>query len=74
VTLLSRMGIHALTAELTVRFLSPVKVGEPITFTARLAEARRKVYRVEAEATRNGEVVARSEARFMAVGTVPAAP
>ncbi len=70
VTLLNRMGVLALTAELTVRFLSPVKVGEPITFTARLAEARRNVYRVEAEATRAGETVARSEARFMAVREV----
>ena len=70
VTLLNRTGVLALTAELTIRFLAPVRVGEPITFTARLVESRRNVYRVEAVATRNGETVARSEARFMAVGTV----
>jgi len=68
VTLLNRMGVVALTAELTVRFLSPVMVGEPITFTARLVESRRNVHRMEAEATRDGELVARSTARFIAVG------
>ncbi len=70
VTLLNRTGVLALTAELTIRFLSPVRVGEPITFTARLVESRRNVHRVEAVATRDGETVARSEARFMSVGTV----
>ncbi|MCD4690897.1 PaaI family thioesterase [bacterium] len=73
VTLLNRMGVLAFTAELTVRFLSPVLVGEPLTVTARLIEARRKVYRVEAEAVRGDEVVARSHARFMAVHATPSA-
>ncbi len=70
VTLLNRTGVLALTAELTVRFLAPVRVGEPITFTARLVGSRRNIHRVEAEATRDGRTVARSEARFIAVGAV----
>lgn len=67
VTLLNRSGILAMTAELSVRFLAPVMVGEPITFTARHVGSRRNVHSVEAVATRAGEVVARSEARFMTV-------
>ncbi len=69
VTLLNRTGVLALTAELTIRFLAPVRIGEPITFTARLLGSRRNVHRVAAEATRDGETVARSEARFMSIGT-----
>ncbi len=65
VTLLSRTGVLALTAELTVRFLAPVRVGEAVTFTAWLTGSRRNVHRVESEAIRGGEVVARASARFM---------
>jgi len=68
VPLLNRSGVLALTAELTVRFLAPVKVGEPITFTARLVESRRNIHRVEAEATHGSKIVARGEARFIAIG------
>lgn len=73
VTLLNRMGLLAMTAELTVRFLEPVPVGVDVTVAASLAESRRNVHRVTAEATLpGGTVAARAEGRFIAVDTLPA--
>ncbi|SPX81822.1 PaaI family thioesterase (plasmid) [Morganella morganii] len=41
-------GIKALTAELTVRFIAPVSVGQTITICASLLRQRRGVYELEA--------------------------
>ncbi|MBD3368041.1 MAG: PaaI family thioesterase [Candidatus Eisenbacteria bacterium] len=69
VTLLNRMGLLAMTAELTVRYSSPVPVGEEVTVTARLVRSRRRVHEVEAEATLpDGEVAATARGRFMSLG------
>ena len=71
VTLLNRMGYLALTAELSVRFREPVRVGERIDVTASLVEKRGKIFRVEAAATRtDGTAVATAEARCFQVGLV----
>ncbi len=73
VTVLNKQGHLAVTAELTVRFLKPVHVGEKIDVTATLLEKRGKVFRVEAVATGpDGEHVARAESRCFLVGSLPA--
>lgn len=41
-------GIKALTAELTVRFIAPVRVGQTITICARLLGQRHGIYQLEA--------------------------
>ncbi len=75
VTLLNRLGYLALTAELSVRFREPVRVGEKIDVTARLVEKRGKVFRVEARAVRSdGTEVATAGARCFQVGLVEARP
>ncbi len=71
VTLLNRMGYLALTAELSVRFREPVRVGERIDVTANLVEKRGKVFRLSARAARpDGTEVATAESRCFQVGLV----
>jgi len=71
VTLLNRMGYLALTAELSVRFLKPVRVGERVNVSARLLERRGKIFRLEARATDpDGSELARAESRCFLVGRV----
>ena len=71
VTLLNRMGYLALTAELSVRFREPVRVGERIDVTASLIEKRGKVFKVAAIAARpDGTEVATAESRCFQVGLV----
>lgn len=41
-------GIEALTAELTVRFVAPISVGQTITVCAQLLGQRRGIYQLEA--------------------------
>ena len=69
VTLLNRLGHLALTAELSVRFLRPVEVGERVDVTARLVERRGRVFRLEATAAGpDGSELARAESRCFLVG------
>ena len=71
VTLLNRRGILAVTAELTVRFLAPVPVGERVDVSARLTDHRGKLYGVAAAATlEDGTVAATGVSRCVAVGTL----
>lgn len=76
VTLLNRMGHLAVTAELTVRFLRPARVGETIRVTARLLKERGKHFRVTSRAVdETGAEIARGEARCISLGTYePPAP
>jgi len=72
VTLLNRMGLLAMTAELTVRYVRPVPVGQPLMVTARLVRSRRRVHELAAEAVLpDGEVAARAEGRFMSLDELP---
>ncbi|WJV56093.1 PaaI family thioesterase [Prodigiosinella aquatilis] len=41
-------GITALTAELTVRFMAPIRVSQALTVCARLLGQRRSIYQLEA--------------------------
>ena len=64
---LSREG-NAVTAELTVRFLKPVEVGQSVHLTGRVVETRRRVVMTEGEILgADGQVVARGGARFLLV-------
>ena len=68
VTLLIKMGKLAATAELTVRFLRPLRVGEPVELRAWLLESRGRVFRVAAAAAlKDGTEVARAESTCVAV-------
>lgn len=62
-------GIVAVTAELTVRFLAPAKLGRVACVRAALEPSTSQVlYRVRGELEQNRTLVARASAKFLARG------
>jgi predicted thioesterase len=57
----------AFTGELTVRYLAPVPVGEPLEVRARLDGRERRKLFISAEARHDGEVIATCRAIYVAV-------
>jgi uncharacterized protein (TIGR00369 family) len=58
-------GIVAVTAELTVRFLSPVRLDQPVEVTAAVTRVRGPLYYLEAELTQGKTLTARAQSKFM---------
>ena len=58
-------GIQALTAELTVRFMAPIQVGQCITVCAKLLGQKRGIYQLEAWLVAGQRRVARASAKFI---------
>ncbi|ELR66631.1 hypothetical protein C942_04329 [Photobacterium marinum] len=58
-------GIQALTAELTVRFSTPVEIGQKVRLKARLTGQRRGIYQLEASITDEQQLLARATAKFI---------
>jgi uncharacterized protein (TIGR00369 family) len=58
-------GYERVTAELNVRFLRPVLIGEPATLRARIACSRHGMHVVNAEIAQTGEVKATAAGKFM---------
>jgi len=64
---ISRDG-PAVTVELTVRFLKPVEVGQPVSIRAEVREVKGRVLEVQGEVLNaGGEAVARGSGRFLRV-------
>lgn len=61
-------GIQALTAELKVRFVAPIAIGDALVINARLLASRRNLHRLEAEITRDQHCLARATATFITAG------
>ncbi|MBP8040140.1 MAG: PaaI family thioesterase [Aeromonadaceae bacterium] len=59
-------GIQALTAELTVRFMAPIHIGQGITVCSKLLGQRRGIYQLEAWLVAGHQRVARASAKFIA--------
>ena len=73
-TLLNRTGELAVTAELTVRFVTPARIGEPVRVTARLVERRGRIRRLEARVARaDGTEIARAGSTCVRLGPLPGA-
>jgi len=65
-------GRMMVTADMSVRYVSPVVVGTTIKAEARVAEERGRIARAEGRiTTADGTLVARASARFLAAGDVP---
>lgn len=62
---LFQQGIEAMTADLQVRFLKPVPCSGLIQLRASLQSQRRHLYQLSAQLICDGEIFARSEARFL---------
>ena len=58
-------GIQALTAELTVRFVAPVRTEQQVMLTAHLVGHRRGIYQLEALITQEQQVLVRASAKFI---------
>lgn len=61
-------GIVAVTAKLTVRFLSPVMLDHPADVTAAVTRVRGPLYYLQAELTQGRTLTARAQATFMKRG------
>jgi len=62
-------GIKAVTAEISLRYKTPLYVYENVIINAAMGKIRGKVYEVDAEILKmNGDVVARSKAKLMYYG------
>lgn len=70
---LFHMGIEAMTAEIKVRFIKPVPCKEILTIRAVLQNQRHHLYKLQANLSCAGEVLALGEACFMKGKTVQAA-
>jgi uncharacterized protein (TIGR00369 family) len=57
-------GVHAVTADLRVRFLRPIPYDALLEVTARLVSAEPPVYRAGADIVCDGHVMASARARF----------
>ncbi|HMB70312.1 MAG TPA: hotdog domain-containing protein, partial [bacterium] len=60
-------GIDAATAELTVRYREPVRLGQELTVHAWQAGRRGRLLEMESEALRDGKRVASARARCLAL-------
>lgn len=63
---LYRIGVNAATAELTIRYRRPVKLGEELVVEAWEEARRGRLFRMAAEARRSEAVVARASASCLA--------
>jgi uncharacterized protein (TIGR00369 family) len=61
------VGVVAVTAELNVRFLSPVRLGRAVDVRASIVRATsRSLYYLDSRLVQGGQVVARGSAKFLA--------
>ncbi len=58
-------GRACLTGELTIRFLKPVIVNQPVIVSARITRSLPPLYHTEAGVQQNGQIMAKATAKFM---------
>ncbi len=58
-------GVAAFTAELTLRFRSPIKVGSHLTARAWMSRPHKALYGMQAELVQGGQVKATASGKFM---------
>jgi uncharacterized protein (TIGR00369 family) len=57
---------HAMTAEITVRFLQPIRTGDKITFTGKVTKSKGRVFFTEGKATdKDGQILATATGRYV---------
>ena len=62
-------GSYTVTAELTIRFLHPVRIGEELTFEGWIVDRKRRVVFTEGKATdSNGRLCATATAKYIEAG------
>lgn len=58
--------IRAMTADLSLRYLSPVPIATPLTVNVTIAKQRQRMYCLQARLLVNDHVAVRAKAKFMA--------
>jgi len=64
-------GIHALTAELNVKFLHPVACGQPVTVRAWINRSTARLHLLQAEISQNGQTMATATGKFLRITNDP---
>jgi uncharacterized protein (TIGR00369 family) len=59
------LGIHAVTAEMTVKFKSPAAPGEELFISGRLVQENKRLIRAEAKIERGPVVIAEATAKLL---------
>ena len=62
---LFRQGVMAVTAELTVRYLAPIQIGDRLQLAATVLQQRHGIYQLTATLHRETTLVARGNAKFL---------
>ncbi len=63
------IGVYAVTAEMTVRFLKPVRTGDKIKFTGRVVTSKGRIYLTEGQAFgEDGQPVATAKGKYFEPG------
>lgn len=60
-------GIHAVTAELNIKFIYSVRCNEPVEIEAWLTRNTSRLYLLESKITQADEIMATAKAKFMAI-------
>ncbi|HUT86374.1 MAG TPA: PaaI family thioesterase [Elusimicrobiales bacterium] len=58
-------GVLGFTAELNIKYKSPVKCGQSVTVNAKINKAYPPLYLISAEILQNGNIVVTADAKFM---------
>ena len=58
-------GVAGVTAELSIRFRHPIRLGQPARAVAKLKRASHPLYVLEAHVVQNGQIKARATGKFM---------
>ncbi|TKF21346.1 PaaI family thioesterase [Vibrio genomosp. F6] len=59
------LGVHAMTADLNVRFIHPVPLDQPITILGEFIQQRRGIYQLSSSLTHLGVKLATATAKFV---------
>ncbi len=62
---LFKKGIFALTGKLSIRYSSPVKIGNPVKLKARMLRESHRMFFLEAETFVDGKKTSHAEGRYM---------
>jgi len=64
-------GIHAVTAELNVKFHFPVACSQPVRITAWISRSTAKLYLMQAEILQNDRIMATANGKFVRIMEPP---
>ncbi len=64
-------GIHAVTAELNIKFLHPIECCQSVTVRAWITRSSSKLHLLKAEIAQNGQIMATARGKFVRIEEQP---